>query len=283
MQQSYGSTGVTERTPLGAGSNEQDGVEDGEEEEHQPIERQASLPLPPAKRNVLFKQVQKEWVDQLPIGLFFCCSMFIVMPTLWLWTTWCAFWHGLALFNNVSKPCDQPLKFYLPLVCAAAVVRLTVLWKVFRVNDRRFLASVAVAWPVVGWGVWMVSSAETCPKTNPDLFISAEALIHAQIVCTVLEVLISMILEVQDACLERRTSFQYTYPGHSYVVQSMPVVDLTVTQKGMMLECSICGEPVDGTAKVVVHTPCDNLFHERCLSLWAGSHTDCPMCRRLLL
>ena len=51
---------------------------------------------------------------------------------------------------------------------------------------------------------------------------------------------------------------------------------------GEALECSICMGDVDAGDGDVVVTPCDHVFHKRCLLPWLDLKRECPVCRATL-
>ena len=48
---------------------------------------------------------------------------------------------------------------------------------------------------------------------------------------------------------------------------------------GAPLECSICMADVDVSGRAHMVTPCDHVFHDRCLQKWLRVKRECPVCR----
>ncbi|CAJ1352367.1 unnamed protein product, partial [Effrenium voratum] len=141
-------------------------------------------------------QVQQRLVSEL-LSFVGLCKVWLVLLLLLMFVTgvivMVMFFQAIfATIFYQDKPCDQPLlKWYMVFTllwsqvppCASSFVRarLQMLQQSALVS---FCASVLFSlpgWVILGYGVYMVQHAETCPKTNPQLFYPIERFIYAQI------------------------------------------------------------------------------------------------------
>ena len=59
-------------------------------------------------------------------------------------------------------------------------------------------------------------------------------------------------------------------------------VTLLSDESGAAVDCAICMEPVDCSERGYLITPCDHVFHDRCLQQWMDVKLECPSCRAQL-
>jgi hypothetical protein len=238
------------------------------------------------------------------IVLFAVCisALFVTMSVIFALALIAAIFHG-------DKPCDQPLKYYMFIV---------ILWHQMPsklaeyLSDRLnlnpgqkaslILALALPSWALLGWGIYMVRSAKTCPKTNPDLYYPTEHYIYAEVVLCI----IAFVATICTLCGLRRfvlfMSSLIRRPGCVEAVQQLPKIEpgspeLIDEGDGEVRACSICldalsaegimqrtpstlseGNQVSTTN--IVRTPCQHYFHEDCLVKWCKNHMDCPLCRK---
>jgi len=193
----------------------------------------------------------------------------------------------LAVMYNHDKPCDQPLKYYIlvaflwsqvPARIASAVTDDT--WDL----TSRLVLTLVLAipgWAILGWGLYMVTSAVSCPKTNPELFYPTRTYIFFQIGFTAVFLIITTCMAIGARRFMLYVSHLADGPGCADAVRELPKVkgdskDL-VAEDGEVKGCPICMEELSNGA---VLTPCTHYFHEECLATWCASHTDCPLCRQ---
>lgn len=214
---------------------------------------------------------------------FLCMALFFYIMAL------------VAACNFHHEPCDKPLKYYLIVgllwaQCPSYLTRCVQSRIVMRPLASALLV-VAVSipgWFIIAWGVWMVNTAKTCPKTNPELFWPTRRFIYSQIgfAGTVLIVSLVAILSLRRVLLAVVSSF-VAQPGCALAVHLLPKVladaaELVDDEDGTVTDCHICMEKFavsDDSRYAVVRTPCAHFFHEGCLATWCQNHLDCPLCR----
>lgn len=197
----------------------------------------------------------------------------------------------VAVVRNHGLPCDKPLKWY---------VIVGLLWAQFphqvtkRVHERWTLGPhgsavliVAVSlpgWLIIGWGLWMVNTAKTCPNTNPGLFWPTKRFIFTQIGFAALTLMITVIglFSLRRILLLIVASLSAKV-GCEQAVHKLPKVppgspELVDAEDEQVMDCLICMETL-ASEEVVVRSPCAHFFHEQCLAKWCKNHLDCPLCR----
>jgi hypothetical protein len=218
-------------------------------------------------------------------GLLVIIGLIIAMIVLMILAIYAAVVHH-------TKPCDQPLKYYvLVLVVWSQVPQLVtrVLNAETWTMTKRAILTIAlgsVSWFIIGWGFYMISMARTCHKTNPDLFFPTRRLIYAQIGMVSLVVVIGIMLVIFARRFYLYISRLMEGPGCQEAVQNLPKVDVgdksLIAEDGEIKACCICLEALSDKSKAIVRTPCNHLYHQDCLSDWAKNHLTCPCCRQVM-
>jgi len=259
-------------------------AQDGEPTETTPIRQQSSTRV---ETQDMVQQRLSEEMQGLVMGslkwillvaaLF--CTLLITMLILFVLAL-------VAVINHNDKPCDQPLKYYLlagilwSQVPGFLVELIGHNWNTLNKLVLNLFFSLP-GWGIIGWGVWMVHSSETCHTTNPDLFYPTKHYIYGQIVmasflliATIFgafgfrrALLILNTLIVKPGCEEAVHKLQRVEEGSAELISA---------EDGQVLSCPICIESLSSAVK----TPCSHLFHEECLAHWCKNHTDCPLCRQ---
>jgi len=192
-------------------------------------------------------------------------------------------------YNDV--PCDQPLRYYMLLSLTwAQIPNRMMQWaqRNYQLSSARMVAATIIVsipgWLILGWGLYMIDAAKTCPKTNPNLYWPTRHYIQIQALFTVLLMVISImsLLGLRQVLLVlNKLSVK---PGCEKAVRELPKVrndapELIDAADGQAVDCIVCMEPLTD-ARDVVRAPCAHHFHEECLATWCKNHLDCPTCRR---
>jgi len=243
-------------------------------------------------------QVQQRLVSEL-LSFVGLCKVWLVLLLLLMFVTgvivMVMFFQAIfATIFYQDKPCDQPLlKWYMVFTllwsqvppCASSFVRarLQMLQQSALVS---FCASVLFSlpgWVILGYGVYMVQHAETCPKTNPQLFYPIERFIYAQIGVALIAFLLTVLGFFSLRYLLLALNRLGENPGCAKAVEKLEVVDKhspdLADTDGQIMDCPICMEAYS-EAGDVVRAPCKHNFHKACLLTWCKNHVDCPMCRQ---
>lgn len=194
-----------------------------------------------------------------------------------------------AVIYHHDKPCDQPLKYYLlalvlwsqvPDQIRQCVVNDSWTWQA---KLGFSLILIVPGWCIIGWGVYMVTSAETCPKTNPDLYYPTRNYIFVQVLFAFIFLVSSICFALGARRLLVYMSRMMEGPGCADAVHALPKIAAgaaeLVADDGEVKACPICLDTLDTGA---VKTPCAHYFHEPCLATWCASHLDCPLCRQAI-
>jgi hypothetical protein len=207
---------------------------------------------------------------------------------------YCFFGAVLAAMNYSDLPCDEPLKYYVLVIC---------LWSQFPgrvvqcLQDRYSLGPYGVAaaaiamsvpgWILIGWGVYMVTESETCHETNPVLFYKTRNYVYAQVMFAAGLLVVSLYSIFGLHSLLLIINRLNATPGCQKAVQKLEKVpldsaDLVDAEDGRVADCPICLDSLAGTdrTKEVVRAPCKHCYHEECLTTWCKNHLDCPLCRQ---
>jgi len=211
-----------------------------------------------------------------------------------------------ALFHH-SKPCDQPLKWYLLVVLLWGQVPGCLTEAVARRCDiydgdvKKLLLSFIFSlpgWGLLGWGVYMIRQTKTCPKTNPSLFYPTEHYIIGQVFMAFFMFVIGIMAALGLRRFLLLLSGLIVKPGCQAAVYTLPKIEpgsieLVDDADGEVKACSVCLEELSeqgnlkrqnsslqgGKTSVIVRTLCSHYFHEDCLANWCKNHVDCPLCR----
>lgn len=255
----------------------------------------------------LAQEVQEFLFASLP-GL--CCFGLIVIVLLlvsvFLWVL-----AALAAVNDFAdeKPCDQPLRWYLIVGFLWSQLSQGFAQNGFQslsgpdgrgVFTSRYWAFALLTslpgWALLGWGVYMLVAAKTCPKTNPQLYFPTQRYIICQIVLTVAFLVVAIVCAFGLRRLLLLVNTLIEKPGCVEAVRKLPKVEpgskeLIDSADGEYKACIICLEELSEAAlkrqssmlasapSAVVRTPCGHYFHEDCLATWSKNHVDCPLCR----
>lgn len=195
---------------------------------------------------------------------------------------WMIMWH----FS--SKPCDEPLKWWLLVMLMAPMLQ----WQVSSQTppDQRPKKLQALTMPIVIMiGAWMCMHCKTCAKTNPELFQYAKMYLIYQSVLWVMRVFMSCGL-VSLVFWLHRNGLLDSGPGPAAAARAGLINDLETvpfhpsqfSDKQDELqppECSICQEEF-AVDQMIKRTPCGHYFHETCLGNWLENYAkSCPLCR----
>lgn len=196
-----------------------------------------------------------------------------------------------ATVNKFDKPCDQPLRIYMIVgmlwsqICNYIMKYLTPEGPRNPVRYFRNLMLVQLpGYALIAWGVYMINSCETCQKTNPGLFYAIQKYVYAQVIYSVLSlVMIGTLAFGFRRVIELIGKLSKT-PGCEAAVRSLPKIpagsaELISPQDNTVFICSICLEELTGPSSIV-KTPCVHYFHEDCLATWCKNRMSCPMCRQ---
>lgn len=192
-----------------------------------------------------------------------------------------------AAIEHFDGPCDQPLKYY---------VLVGILWNKFPGQIEQCVTNESWTWKgklalsvlsalpglcIIGWGIYMITEARTCPKTNPGLYYPTRNFIFVQVFmyALVFVATICMTLGARRMMLYVANLTQgqgCSEAVHALTKVSGGAVEL-VADDGEVKACPIC---LDALTDGAVRTPCTHYFHEECLANWCASHLDCPLCRQ---
>ncbi|PHJ21493.1 zinc c3hc4 type (ring finger) domain-containing protein [Cystoisospora suis] len=96
-------------------------------------------------------------------------------------------------------------------------------------------------------------------------------------------VIIIMIVQVALMQAQRRFGSRFFVPldllPHVYNYHRPLPSSLADDPEAGLPECAICMNPVDTKSKHRSVTPCDHLFHDKCLQQWMEIKMECPNCR----
>lgn len=201
---------------------------------------------------------------------------------------------AVAVLNYNALECDEPLKWYLLVsLLWSQVPRHLVGCMQESLDLDAFgtaIASLVASVPGYGvlvWGIYMVSTAETCQSTNPGLFYPTRDFIVVQGAFVVLGWLFFLVSFMGIWHVLRILNSLKLLPGEGckQAVQALPQIphssqELIDLEDGHVLDCPICRDPLTGQDKAAVKTPCGHYFHQECLATWCTSHLDCPLCRQ---
>jgi len=193
----------------------------------------------------------------------------------------------LAVVYNHAKPCDQPLKYY---VLAAFLwsqvpsrISSVVTDDTWTLSGRLILTLLLAVpgWCLLGWGVYMVNSAVSCPKTNPDLFYPTQRFIYFQLGFAMFFFIATALMAIGARRVMLYVEHLSTKPGCADAVHQLPKVQAgdrdLIAEDGEIKGCPVCMDELSAGAVI---TPCNHYFHEDCLATWCASHLDCPLCRQ---
>eukprot|EP00811_Abedinium_folium_P002607 NODE_12394_length_1227_cov_5.952727.p1 GENE.NODE_12394_length_1227_cov_5.952727~~NODE_12394_length_1227_cov_5.952727.p1 ORF type:complete len:284 (+),score=35.37 NODE_12394_length_1227_cov_5.952727:44-895(+) len=235
---------------------------------------QSLVLLPDAYAEVLrciWEEGSCDWLGNL-VCLVACCTA-VALFFLLVWSVLCT---AIYFF----MPCDQPLHLYV-FVDGTLSGAFFFIFKVPR-NGALTLLWHVMELTVIFWGVYMVSAAETCNATNPQLFNSLK-----RYICTdcALAVLMKTALLVFYFFPSRVNDIltSLSQCRDSEAVRKLPYVPITAEElvdssDGQVKDCPICAANL-GTGGDVVRTPCSHYFHIDCLTMWCKRHLNCPLCR----
>lgn len=209
----------------------------------------------------------------LSICLFIAIMVFFVQAIL-----------GLCFHHD--KECDQPLKYYLivtvlwsqiPGQIQKAILSAEASWQV---KIGVALATAIPGWAIMGWGVYMVHTAETCHKTNPGLFFPTRRYIYFQLALAAFSFAVVVFFAFSARHIMLYVSSLMEGSGCAEAVKALPKIEAgaqeLIAEDGEVTGCPICMETL---SKGAVRTPCEHYFHEDCLATWCKNHLTCPMCR----
>jgi len=192
-----------------------------------------------------------------------------------------------AVINFHDKPCDQPLKYYavvlvlwnqVPGQIQQCIANESWTWK----GKMALLLVLAVpGWCIIGWGVYMITEIETCPKTNPGLYYPTRNFIFVQVFFAAIALVTTTCMALGARRLMVYAAHLMEGPSCSDAVHALPKIaggaPELVADDGEVKACPIC---LDALSVDAVKTPCTHYFHEGCLANWCASHLDCPLCRQ---
>jgi len=214
---------------------------------------------------------------------------FILLVALFIATLVIYIQGWMVMSNFGSKPCDQPLKWWLLAMLLVPILQCQLNCQTQ--PDQRPKRLQAMVMPVVlVIGVWMCSECRTCPKTNPELFQYAKMYLIYQSVVWALMVFMSCGL-VSLVFWMHRNGLLEAGPGPGSAARPGLVQDLETVNYTRELfsdcqeddpqppECSICQEEFVEQEEIK-KTPCAHFFHESCLQEWLENYAkSCPLCR----
>ncbi|CAK9004813.1 unnamed protein product, partial [Durusdinium trenchii] len=198
----------------------------------------------------------------------------------------------IATLFNQGKPCDEPLKYYMVATLLWSQVQSWILSCVRRqLVDRgpftSMLVSIALSipgWGILAYGVYMIQRAQSCPKTNPNLFFPLQRFVYAQIAVALITCLLTVLGFFSLRYLLLVVSQLNEQPGCTKAVRDLPTVpkgsEELIDNDGQIMDCPICMEALAEPGGEVVRPPCKHYFHQECLLTWCKNHVDCPMCRQ---
>jgi len=195
----------------------------------------------------------------------------------------------IVLFHYGSKPCDQPLKWWL--LCMMLVVpALQVSVNIVRSErEQHGLRWQTLATPVsLLLGAGFLARCQTCQDTDPELYQFAKLYLIFQSVAWAIVVaascsLVSVILWMHRHGLLEPPPGHVTPARHGLInsIQTVPFPGLACSPDEVEIpaECSVCQEEFVLGAPTKL-TPCGHYFHEKCLGHWLGHYArSCPLCR----
>jgi hypothetical protein len=200
----------------------------------------------------------------------------------------------VAVITTGDKPCDRPLQFYLLAVflwlqISSRIIKPCLNFQLdLNSSTGKLVLTVVMwipSWGIIGWGIYMIASSRTCPKTNPHLFFPTERFIIAQVVFTLLYILVLVLVAYNRRFLLVLLSRLDNGPGCEKAVHQLPKVapdakELLDEDGQTVMDCPICTDSLaEQSQSAVVRTSCKHYFHEECLATWCKNHTDCPLCR----
>ena len=230
--------------------------------------------------------------------MLLCCMCFIIVP-LTTGIGMAAIWASLALHSDREAECDTPIRAYVYGFIAL------IFWNTWcqqsflseclgydpRENPERPLRVkiyqaiyfvVQIVWNIIGL-VW-IFDAKTCQETAPDIYSSAKILALLQI--TFYALMIFVISTVYFLIWQTRSGWAGLDSANGcppQFVESLEVVPYTrdnFDDVRYPCDCCVCMDEFGAdTARIIVKTPCDHIFHKDCLEGWLKSNKSCPVCR----
>lgn len=197
----------------------------------------------------------------------------------------------------VSKPCDQAnLQYYMLVTMLWSQVPSTLSDYIRRRLQPGPIGSLLLrtacsipGWLVIAYGIYMVESAKTCQKTNPQLYWPLRNFIYAQVVIAALALTVTILalLNIRHILYMLNWMLNALHPqcGCEKAVHKLPQIEKDSSElfdptDGSAVDCCICMESLPGSELPVVRAPCAHCFHEECLASWCKNHVDCPLCRQ---
>lgn len=253
--------------------------------ERRPILRRQATRRMQTQQQVVTRLATETWKRWWPLFVF----LFVVLMVSYVVILYYTIVHFLAVCNNWTKPCDQPLHYYLftQFFISFFNSQVTNPHLAARYGPKGlgvgFAINVVMGWSCLGWGLWMVMECKTCQETNPEVYTSAKEYIYAQIAFAVIASVIIGCASVGAmrfwGMMEMRM-----HPGCPSAIAKMAKVqpdaeELIDPEDNKVMDCPICQEPLNAKGTTALRTECDHHFHVACLEQWVKSHLDCPMCR----
>eukprot|EP00930_Biecheleria_cincta_P006137 TRINITY_DN107115_c0_g1_i1.p1 TRINITY_DN107115_c0_g1~~TRINITY_DN107115_c0_g1_i1.p1 ORF type:complete len:316 (+),score=32.32 TRINITY_DN107115_c0_g1_i1:60-1007(+) len=250
------------------------------------------------RRDEVQNRVHQRLLDEITSGFkIFVFLIAVLVLSLMLFILFLFVRAVSASIFFVNKPCDQPmLQYYMLVTMAWSQVPSTVSDYIRQRLQPGPIGSLLLrtacsipGWLVIAYGIYMVESAKTCQKTNPQLYWPLRSFIYAQVLIAALALTVTILalLNIRHILHMLNWILNAMHPqcGCEKAVHNLPKIEkgsaeLFDPEDGSAVDCCICMDSLPSSELPVVRAPCAHCFHEECLASWCKNHVDCPLCRQ---
>lgn len=193
-----------------------------------------------------------------------------------------------VLLGVWSKPCDQPLKWWLVVMQMLPLVRYK-LSKVEMDPWKKGMLEKCYQCGCIAVGAIMYRYCRTCGDTNPELVWFTKVYLIYQVVQCAFGAFVSCGLIYVVFWMHRRGLLR-SAPGPHRAAREGLINDIETVRfhPGLFSEngageleppeCPVCYQEFVED-EPIKRTPCKHFFHEPCLGKWLQNAKSCPLCR----